>query len=172
MSRQVFVSKPDFLEVRCSEPDPFYFARRRGKNSIAVLLKHQDRYLIRYQPLVHIDDGDSKRLFACPITGSLDEGESPEQGAVREIKEEAGYNVNESSLKDLGSYIVGTQTDEVVYLFFADVSGLTPDAPMGDGTFHESISHNSWMSELDLRNLLRRECYSGLFIAYYRFKLK
>ncbi len=44
--------------------------------------------------------------------------------AVREVKEEAGYTVD---LLPLGRYISGTQTNEICYLFYADVTGLEPE---------------------------------------------
>lgn len=170
MSKQVFQSTPPFIEIRCSEPVPFYFARRKGKDSIAVLLYDfdKDSFLIRMQPLVHLDDGDSKKLFPCPITGSLDDGENPMAAALREVKEEAGYSLAPSALRYMGSYIVGTQTDEVVHLYFADVTGMPTEAAAQDGTFHESISKNIWLSTDQVGRVVSAECYSGLIVAYYR----
>lgn len=168
MSKLVFESQPNFIQLRCSEPEPFYFARRRGKDSVGVLLYDLEKgFLVRMQPLVHQDDGDSKELFPCPITGSLEEGEDPRNSAIRECKEEAGYDLPD--LHSLGSYIVGTQTDEIVYLFYADVSEVTPEVPTQDGTFHESISSNAWVSCDCMKELVSGECYSGLIIAYQRF---
>lgn len=168
MSKKVFQSKPDFIEIRCSEPNPFYFARRKGKNSIGVLIydRNTKHFLIRFQPLVHTEDGDSKELFPCPITGSLEYQENPYEAAIREVEEETGYELD--GLISLGSYIVGTQTDEIVYLYFADVTGLTPNPALQDGTFHEEISENRWISIENLNKIILGECYSGLLISFYR----
>jgi 8-oxo-dGTP pyrophosphatase MutT (NUDIX family) len=73
-------------------------------------------FLIRQQPLC-IDNSDineKHRLYPCPITGGIDEGELPEKAAVREVYEEAGFSVR---VLPLGKYIVGTQTNEICYMY-------------------------------------------------------
>lgn len=171
MSKQVFVSNPPFIEIRCSEPVPYYFARRAGKDSVAVLLwrrsgeKSGYEVLLRYQPLVHLADGDSKELFPCPITGSMEPGESPLAAAIREAEEESGYQMMHKRLVSMGHYIVGTQTDEVVFMYAADVTDEKPGIPIGDGTFHESISNNQWV---DWREAVIIAQYSGLIILLHR----
>jgi 8-oxo-dGTP diphosphatase len=171
MSRQVFVSTPPFIEIRCSEPVPFYFARRKGKDSIGVLLFNSltGEVLIRYQPLVHLEDGDGKGTFPCPLTGSMELDESPETCALREVYEESGYTIYKEELISLGAYIVGTQTDEIVYLYAADVLNLEAEEPEGDGTFHEGISTNVWMSYDEALAVAE---YSGLIIALFRLKAR
>lgn len=124
----------------------FQYLERKGKDSVAVFLirKHRDgiqgfEVLIRLQPLC-IDNTDTK-LYPCPITGALDEGELPEQAAVREVYEESGFSIH---LFPMGKYIVGTQTNEICYMYYADVTGLEPEEAQQDGTYHESISKNEW----------------------------
>jgi 8-oxo-dGTP pyrophosphatase MutT (NUDIX family) len=71
----------------------------------------------------------------------LEEGESPEAAALRETYEETGYRVPVSAF---GHYIVGTQVNEVCYLYSADVTGIEPDIAPQDGTYMESIGRNEW----------------------------
>lgn len=99
-------------------------------------------------------------LFHCPITGALDEGESPEAAAIREVYEETGYAVQ---VLPLGKYIVGTQTNEVCYLYYADVTGIEPDKAQQDGTYHESISRNEWYSFESLKACDYSACQIGYF---------
>ncbi|MDX2213679.1 MAG: NUDIX domain-containing protein [Oculatellaceae cyanobacterium bins.114] len=128
----------------------FQYFERRGKDSIGVFLVRkraealgQYDVLIRQQPLCidNIEIDGMLKLFPCPITGAIEEGESPEVTAVREAYEEGGYTIQ---VKSLGHYIVGTQTNEICYLYYADVTGMTPDEPPQDGSYFESISRNEW----------------------------
>jgi 8-oxo-dGTP diphosphatase len=157
-------------------PHGFYYLERKGRDSVGIFLLRRRadspsdspsdyEVLIRWQPLC-IDSGTIETpltLHPCPITGGLDGEESPITAAVREVHEEAGYTV---SLLPLGQYIVGTQTNEICHLYYADVTGLTPiDAPQ-DGSFFESISQNRWYPLAYLK-----ECdYAGCQIGYYRLR--
>jgi 8-oxo-dGTP diphosphatase len=131
-------------------PRGFQYLERQGKDSVAVFLLRKsgeklDQYevLIRQQHLcIDNREVDGKfKLFPCPVTGALEEGESSEAAAKREVYEETGYNVQVSPL---GQYIVGTQVNEICYLYYADVSGMEPDVAQQDGTYMESIAQNEW----------------------------
>jgi 8-oxo-dGTP pyrophosphatase MutT (NUDIX family) len=103
----------------------------------------QYEVLIRQQHLcVDNREVDGKlRLFPCPVTGALEVRESPAAAAQREVYEETGYRVK---VVPLGQYIVGTQVNEICYLYYADVTGIRPDAARQDGTYLESIARNEW----------------------------
>ncbi|GAB4364777.1 MAG: hypothetical protein Kow00121_00750 [Elainellaceae cyanobacterium] len=150
----------------------FQYLERKGKDSVAVFLLRecsgnpgQYEVLIRQQHLcVDNREVDGKfRLFPCPITGALEEGESPAAAAQREVYEEAGYRVK---LTPLGQYIVGTQVNEICYLYYADVTGMEPDEPQQDGTYLESIAHNEWHSF----EYLQACDYSACQIGYLKLK--
>lgn len=126
----------------------FQFLERRGKDSVAIflvrrngLIVNQFEVLVRYQPLC-VDSSEVDgipKLFPCPLTGSLGEGEEPQAAAVRETFEEASFAVE---MLPLGQYIVGTQTNEICYMFYADVTGVDPQIAPQDGSFFEAASHN------------------------------
>ncbi|MEL6384258.1 MAG: NUDIX domain-containing protein [Cyanobacteria bacterium J06626_18] len=128
----------------------YHYAERRDRDSVAILLIRSSAstptgydVLIRQQPLC-IDTSeaeDGMHLFPCPITGGIDGDETPEAAAVREVKEEAGYQV---SVTPLGRYIVGSQTNEVCYLFYANVTEQEPGIAEQDGSYFEAISRNEW----------------------------
>jgi 8-oxo-dGTP diphosphatase len=150
-------------------PRGFQYLERKGKDSIAVFLlrqsgSHLEPYeiLIRQQPLC-VDNSEINgllRLFPCPITGAIDEGESPEDCANREVYEEAGYEVQ---VLPLGNYMVGTQTNEVCYLYYADVTDQEPGEPPQDGSYHESISRNEWHPFEYLKTCDYSACQIGYF---------
>ncbi|MBE7384225.1 MAG: NUDIX domain-containing protein [Leptolyngbya sp. SIO1E4] len=150
----------------------FHYLERKGRDSVAVFLMRTCRadaqgyeVLIRQQPLC-IDNSEangSLKLFPCPITGGIDGDETPEAAAVREVNEEAGYTVQVTSL---GRYIVGTQTNEICYLFYADVTGQVPGIAEQDGSYFESISRNEWHPF----DYLATCEYAACQIRYYRLR--
>jgi 8-oxo-dGTP diphosphatase len=172
----VYESPKGWIQV-IETPLKYYYARRKNKDSIAVFLVRQTglveqaganwQVLVRMQPLTiyepDIDDEyDECRLFPCPITGGMDSDESPQACAAREVYEESGYAGTD--LQDLGRYFVGTQTDEIVYMYWKDVTALAPESAPQDGSFFESISKNEWQP-LDF---LKDCAYAGCQIGYYK----
>ncbi|PSB26879.1 NUDIX hydrolase [Stenomitos frigidus] len=150
-------------------PRGFQYLERKGKNSVAVFLlkkssvnPQQYEVLIRQQHLCLDNrevDGRFK-LFPCPITGALEEGESPETAARREVYEEAGYRVQ---VQSFGQYIVGTQVNEICYLYYADVTAIEPDIAPQDGTYMESIGRNEWHPFDYLKDCDYAACQIGYF---------
>lgn len=152
-------------------PRGFDYLERKGVNSVAIFLvrRRNDTYevLIRWQPLpVHnADVNDSQLLFACPVTGGLEPAEHPFYCALREVEEETGYNLEPSDLCYLTNYIVGTQTNECVDMYWADVTAfLEPAKATQDGSYFESISHNEWRSLDYLRNVSYVACQLGYYL--------
>jgi 8-oxo-dGTP diphosphatase len=144
--KTIFTTPGGWLEV-IETPNKFYYARRKGRDSVAVFLvdNKEQKVLIRFQPLPrhNADLGKQQTLFPCPITGSIDVNETPLQAAIREVKEESGYeNVK---LKLLVNYLVGTQTDEMVYLYYGYGDSTLNIVGEQDGTYFESISKNQWL---------------------------
>lgn len=155
-----------WIAVRES-PRGFQYLERKGKDSVAVfLLRKRGEDLEQYEVLIRqqhlcIDNREVDgmfRLFPCPVTGALEEGESPETAAKREVCEETGYRVQVSPL---GQYIVGTQVNEICYLYYADVTGVEPDVAQQDGTYMESIAKNEWHPFEKLKSYDYSACQIG-----------
>src|SRR3712207_1305659 len=101
MSVDKVVFSTQWIAVKES-PRGFQYLERKGKDSVAVfLLRRSGQNVEHYEVLIRqqhlcIDNREVNgrfRLFPCPVTGALDEGESPEAAAQREIYEETGYRV-------------------------------------------------------------------------------
>jgi hypothetical protein len=79
---------------------------------------------------------------------------------MRETYEESGYQVQPLPF---GQYIVGTQTNEICYLYYADVTGMESDVALQDGTYLESIAHNTWHDFEYLTTCDYAACQIGYF---------
>jgi 8-oxo-dGTP pyrophosphatase MutT (NUDIX family) len=131
MNHQPVLFSTPWITVK-ETPDGFQFLERKGKDSVAIFLFRRNNVVInKYEVLIRqqrlcIDNpgvGQEPNLYPCPITGGIDANENPEEAAVREVLEESGFS---AKVLPLGRYIVGTQTNEICYLFYADVTGQTP----------------------------------------------
>ncbi|MEM6839173.1 MAG: NUDIX domain-containing protein [Cyanobacteria bacterium P01_C01_bin.120] len=168
MAADPIIFQTAWIAVRES-PRGFQYLERQGKDSVAVFLLRRAgaawEVLVRHQHLC-IDNREEQgqfRLFPCPVTGGMEPGEAPEAAAMRETYEETGYQI---AVTPLGKYIVGTQTNETCYLYYADVTDIEPVTAPLDGTFLESIAHNQWHAFEDLSGFDYGACQLG----YYKLK--
>jgi 8-oxo-dGTP diphosphatase len=74
------------------------------------------------------------------ITGGIDDGMTPEQAAVQEIRQEAGYTVKEEDLVSLGTIFVSKAEDTVYHLFTVDLTDFEQGEPEPDGGLEEKES--------------------------------
>jgi len=81
----------------------------------------------------------------CAITGSWDhEGEDFAQTAVRELKEEAGYEVTVDKLIPLGTCRGTKALDTLYYLYGVDVTDMEQGIATGDGSELEDKATTDW----------------------------
>src|SRR5699024_6951245 len=68
------------------------------------------------------------------VAGKIEEGESPESAAIREVLEETGYVVEEGFIEPLRSFWKSPgYTSEVCHLFIAGVNGKPQEKPTEEG---------------------------------------
>jgi hypothetical protein len=94
------------------------------------------------------------RLEPCPshgplvlpscITGGIEEGETPEQCAVKELKEEAGYAITRDHLIPLGEVWPSKLVEMRVLMYAVNVTGMAHSKPQGDGSVYEALAENAW----------------------------
>jgi len=101
------------------------FKRRRLRRTDAavVCVYNRDRHTVvcvkQFRYAIH--DKIEGQLLEL-VAGKIDEGESPEQAAIRETAEECGYRVEPANLHRMASYFVSPgYTPEMFHLFFASV---------------------------------------------------
>ena len=136
--------------------------------------------------VVVLDDADSVLLLlTCdPVNpqvglwwelpgGGVDQGESPEQTAVREVREETGFELAVGSIRRANwrrsaTFVRGhDRTLQHEFVVLARVSGTGP-VPVGTGRTPEEIAaildHRWW--PIDELAVTAERCYPGRLAAY------
>ena len=109
-----------FLSVR--QRDGYYYARRGGKDSIAFVVFDSLRGKGGKYALIRSIHGPTPDVALRAFTGSVDSAKPLKEICLQEVMEEAGFGPALWQIHELGSYEVGTQTDEIVHLFAVDVA--------------------------------------------------
>ncbi|MFN8529248.1 MAG: NUDIX domain-containing protein [Anaerolineae bacterium] len=136
--------------VSLVERDGYVFTHEKRSNGLIVsLLPYRDQagqrtYLARVE--VCPAHSPEPQLERCSITGGVDPGQTVRHMAVVELKEEAGYEILESALIDLGAVRPSKSADTTVYLFAIDVSGEVPGEVTGDGSRYETGAYVEWVN--------------------------
>lgn len=118
--------------------EAYYFSERVGRDSAAFLLYDGTRAK-PYQALSQWH-GPLARYVPGAFTGSFDkQALTPEQILIEEVKEEAGYVVESDNCLLLGVEPVSSQTNESVYLYLVDITGIPQDKTEPQNIFEEQI---------------------------------
>jgi ADP-ribose pyrophosphatase YjhB (NUDIX family) len=93
--------------------------------------------------------GTDKLHLSC-ITGGVDEGEEFLGAAMRELKEESGFEVEPEDMISLGMCHGSKSSDTVYHLFAVDVSGMEGSGNVGEAPVdpNEKKSYNTWMTDI------------------------
>ena len=99
------------------------------KESVCCYLKKGESYLLLYRNKKKNDYNHNKWIG---VGGHLEEGETPDQAAIREIKEETGLDVH--SLSCAGEVVfVYDEYEELMYIYeITDFSGELIECDEGD----------------------------------------
>lgn len=81
----------------------------------------------------------------CSLTGGIEKDQTPEECAIMEIKEEAGYDVTKEELENLGTCVGTKSTDTTYYLFACDVGNKEVGKATGDGAYYDDDGDIKWM---------------------------
>ncbi len=94
-------------------------------------LEQDGSYLMLYRNKKEQDQSAGKYLG---VGGKMERGESPEECAMREIKEETGYTVSELAFRGIVTFISDKWEHELMFLYTADhFSGtMRTDCPEGE----------------------------------------
>ena len=83
----------------------------------------------------------SASLTTTAITGGIEHGEAPLTAAIRELKEEGGFDVDDPKKWDfLGKLRTSKLIDGSMFCYAVNVSDIEQKEPEGDGTPNEAKS--------------------------------
>lgn len=150
--------------VEVIDRDGYTVLRSPRPGRVAVLpfriLEQRTEFLFRLEPIV----SRQYRVEMCSLTGTLEKGETPEKGALRELYEESGFWIGPERLLPLG-YIHETKASESpLRLYAADVTGLEAGVAPGDGTKIEKASSTEWVSDENLPQV-QKNILDGVLLA-------
>lgn len=146
----------EWLQMR-ETPDGYVYSHENKSDGqgVAVLAyrrRDQDVFVAgRYENTPCHRDG----LALTSLTGLMDKpGESPAECAARELREEAGIEVQAKDLQPLGTVRPSKQADTTLHLFSVDVTDTPNDRPLsedveGDGTSGEQGAYCRWVTVTD-----------------------
>ncbi|EJF05928.1 hypothetical protein ThvES_00020080 [Thiovulum sp. ES] len=104
-----------------SKTPSYFYIERKGTNSVAFVLYDSSKGY----GLLRQWHGALKGFKTGAFTGSLDKNnKSAISHTIEEVEEEAGYKLSEERIQNIGLHEVGANTNEKVYLYLVDISGL------------------------------------------------
>ena len=137
----------DFLSLKKRGNYIYSHESRSDGKLVAVLVydsSRPDAVLGRYE-ICPAHDDPSPQL--CAITGGVENGKTPIESAIRELREEAGYCADEMDLDPLGEVRPSKSADTQTYLYAFDANGKVQHEITGDGSEYERGSYCEWVSK-------------------------
>lgn len=119
-----------------------YKTIRKGSKVATILLREE------IVPPWLVDSQEAR--VTTMITGQIEVGEDSVEAAVRELYEEAGYQVGVPQMLCLGTARGSKLLEAPVHIYAVDVTGLVPESPPVDGSAFERYSSNVWYGTLAL----------------------
>jgi len=142
MDRKIFSSYGDFLSIKSAETTPYFYAERKGIDSVAFILVDRSKekpYGVvneRKPPLDERSDGlafletafgGSNDIIDLESYYQLNENEKIShllEIVKNEVREEAGYLIETHDITFISKEFVSTQMNQWCYLFSVNVSGI------------------------------------------------
>jgi len=131
-----------WMELRTVDDDGYTFGHMTHGDGVSVLGFNQSgKILIRmeYTPAHHITHKPTS------LTGTIEDGLSPEETAIKELKEESGYEAEIDELIPYGWVYPTKFLDYRQFLFAVDLTGKTQGPILGDGSSGEVGATVVWV---------------------------
>jgi 8-oxo-dGTP pyrophosphatase MutT (NUDIX family) len=154
-----------------------YHAIRSENSSVAVLLYTRDEQGILDKVGIIVENNPHfpEKSYTGLIMGTV-ESEDPSllARAKQEAKEEGGYEVENDRWDFLGEIYTSKLFPESIYCYSADITGLSGEKPMGDGSVHEKGIKFSLvpLSKVEkIPDSILQSCFFKLFSKLYKNQL-
>ena len=137
--------------------------------STICYIEKDNKYLMLHRTKKKNDINKNKWIG---VGGKIEEGESPEECILREVKEETGLTLKEYKLRGIVTYISTTCETDYMYLFSSnDVEGQLIECSEGDLKWiekHNIMDLNLWEGDkIFLKKLLEEE--NGFFSIKFEY---
>ena len=138
------------------------FSLERG-NSVAILANNLDtNKLILVNQFRYPTYKDGHGWIIETIAGMVDAGETPEEAARREVREETGLNI--SALEHIATFYPSPGgSSEQIFLYYSEVSGKSIKHNNAGGLVHEGEDILS--IEIPLEDALKKICSGEIIDA-------
>lgn len=112
------IADTGWLKLLFNRKEHYYYAERKGRDSVGIILIDEPNvFVARERCPAH-----SRAVNLGAIGGSMEPGMTPMEVAIKEVREEGGYEVTERDMIPLGKIFASTQNNEDIHLFACDVS--------------------------------------------------
>lgn len=119
--------------------------------------------------LVRKEHNSVRGEFYTLVGGGIEEGETIEQGILRELREEAGLVATADQLYLAGQLVGDKYSKTKIPLYFVVFDTIQKETPETDGTLSESIAINFWISSEELESFMISVDDSFLLSALFKF---
>jgi GDP-mannose pyrophosphatase NudK len=167
--KDITYNKPDLHGNLHQQKSEVYFR----PDAVAVLLVDLDKkvfLLTRQFRMPTYLNGNKSGYILEACAGLIDEGESPEETAKREVKEETGYSIDD--LNKVGAiYTSGGGITEYLHLFIARLDSAGPHEDGGgleeEGENIEIVTVSFQQAEEELRNGKINDAKTLMLLQHY-----
>lgn len=132
---------------------PYHYAERKGKDSVAFILKHANGMY----GLIQEFKPPLQEWLITAYGGSIDSHKSLTDIVLQEVQEEAGYLPYVKQIQFLGKHFVSTQMNQFCYLFLVPVESIQEMAR----TTTDSGEMKSQPVWLDKHQVLTTQCWKA-----------
>lgn len=183
MDKVIFESFGEFLKVKSAETTPYFYAERKGMDSVAFILidnNRKEKYGVinerkppmdeRYNELFFVETafGGSNDMIADEKYLSMSDSDIIthfKKLVSIEAREECGYDVSLDKIEFISKELVSTQMNQWAYLFIVDVTGMEQGdkdpqnaeeamATIVWKTFKQVQKMNDWKTKTILFNMI------------------
>ena len=164
----LFESDGGFMKVKSHRNSPFFYAERKGVDSVAFILYDGSRdgdnwCLINEGKPPFFDRNNNERFSTYTAFGGSNDGELPldvylnlteneqinylKNIVKNEVLEEAGFDIGNdmNRIEFMSKDMVSTQMNQYCFLYLVDVSGLNQGKPTTTDP-EEYLSYPVWMT--------------------------
>lgn len=161
----LFKSNGEFIKIKSYSESPFYYAERKGIDSVAFILVDESRVVDKFglvnegKPPLADRYGKTRVTLDTAFGGSNDNIDVEEYESmngyekinhmrrlvITETEEESGYTVDADRVNFVSKEFVSTQMNQFCYLFIVDVTGLD----QGKKTSTDELESRAYVKWLD-----------------------